>query len=261
MAEKEEKKKKKAPRAKSFGKKGRSRMPTKRSINLVLVDENKINWITAVPALLAILALAGLFGKFLVADRLVAVSAATARASRLQASVNEAMAAIEQFGDIEDTYAHYTYADMTATEQSLVDRVLILDLIQQVFPTAVEEEIPDAEEAAEEEEDWDEDAWDEDAWDEEESPDEGEAAAQAQDHDEHVSATAWSVSENVLTVEVTGATLERMNQLARQIEAFPIVDSCTISTADKGNSKASAAGVKAKFLVYLQQPPKEVAEP
>ena len=76
-----------------------------------------------------------------------------------------------------------------------------------------------------------------------------------------MSATAWSVSENVLTVEVTGATLERMNQLARQIEAFPIVDSCTISTADKGNSKASAAGVKAKFLVYLQQPPKEVAEP
>ena len=59
------------------------RMPTKRSINLVVVDENKINPIKAVLGILLILVLAAAFGKFLVYDRLAEVNHAQARVTDL----------------------------------------------------------------------------------------------------------------------------------------------------------------------------------
>ena len=48
----------------------KGKLPTKRSINLVLVDENKINPLTAILGVLLIVVLAGAFSKFLVIDRL-----------------------------------------------------------------------------------------------------------------------------------------------------------------------------------------------
>ena len=60
----------------------RGRIPVKRTINLVPVNEDKISLKLAIPGILLILVLAGLFSKFLVIDRLTAMSKAAARTAR-----------------------------------------------------------------------------------------------------------------------------------------------------------------------------------
>ena len=63
------------------------------------------------------------------------------------------------------------------------------------------------------------------------------------------------------TVEVTGNTLRTLNNLARQLERSPIVDSCSITTANKEGRLETLDYVKGKYLVYLRQPPEEVVAP
>ena len=246
---------KKTPAA---GKKLRGRMPTKRTINLVLTDEKKIRWSTAVLAIILILLLAVLFSKYLVIDRLNSVYQAQARVDALQDQLDDARALLEEYGDIGNTYAHYTYDGMTAQELGRVDRTAVLKLIigilpvvepgpseadlarltQNLFREAPETGIPEIDDGRQ-------------------------AARQALLQQlipipEYV-VNAWSVAENLLTVEVTGQTLERMNQLARRIEQSPIVDSCTITTANKGQDVDSVYPVRARFIVYLQKPEGEIA--
>ena len=57
------------------------------------------------------------------------------------------------------------------------------------------------------------------------------------------SARTWSLSGNMLVVDVSGKTLENLNQLARRIEQSPIVDTCVITTAQKEMSKSSSLGL------------------
>lgn len=190
----------------------RGRMPTKRTINLVLIDENRISIKKAAPAILLIVALAVVFSKYMVADRLIAVSEASGRVSRLRSNLDSALELSQSFGDVEDTYAHYTTAGMTAQELGLVDRVRVTELVGTILPA-------------------------------------GDVAK------------TWSVSDNVLTVEVSGSSLETLNDLARQMEEDPIVDSCTITTANKDDRLDPGEEVRARFIVYLRQPPEEVAEP
>jgi hypothetical protein len=60
---------------------------------------------------------------------------------------------------------------------------------------------------------------------------------------------AWSVSGNILTVEITGRTLEYLNELSRRIEKSPIVDTCAISTAVKNEQVQHAPNAVAQTLV------------
>ena len=72
--------------------------------------------------------------------------------------------------------------------------------------------------------------------------------------------TSWSVTGNIMTVEVTGDSLQKLNRLAKKLEKYAIVDSCTITNANKEDitkSKDASKEVRARLLVYLQQPPKE----
>ena len=123
----------------------KGKMPTKRSINLVLVDENKINPLTAILGILLILVLAAVFSKFLVIDRMNAMSQAQGRVTRLQGDLDSAMDALDNIGDVGDTYAHYTLEGMTAAELNLVDRTLVLALVDSILPVVepgpTEEEI------------------------------------------------------------------------------------------------------------------------
>ena len=108
--------KKKAAKAPGKGMvKLRGRMPTKRSINLMVVDESKIKPLPAIGAILAILVLAAVFSKFLVIDRLNSINAAQAKITRLQSQLDKAMDALENIGDMDKTYAHYTLDGMTAS--------------------------------------------------------------------------------------------------------------------------------------------------
>ena len=235
----------------------KGKLPTKRSINLVLVDENKINPLTAILGILLVLVLAAAFSKFLVIDRLDAMSKAQGEVTRLQHDLDDAMDALDNIGDIGETYAHYTLEGMTAAELNLVDRTLVLALMDSVLP--VVEEGPTEEEIAAILKSLFRDA-----------PATGDskkdAARQRARLDmleqlvpkpEYV-VNRWNLTDNLLTIEVNGQTLERLNELGRQIERSPIVDSCTIMTANRDARKKEQDGVWARFIVYLQRPEGEV---
>ena len=253
------------PSGKGHPKKGiGGRMPVKRSINLVLVDEGKINPLKAALGIILILALAAAFSKYLVLDRLTAVNQATNRVAQLQKTLDETRAAVEGYGEVEANYAHYTYDDMNPDETGRVDRYeivnLISDIIRQqdnlfdmkVYELRLNQLVADMAES--------------------ESPrrgltdfQQGIAALGAEVMAYREQVLSWSVEGNVLQVELTGKSLENLNKLARKVEENPIVDSCTLTTANKDAKTLTitslASGVRGKFLIYLTQPvEEEVAE-
>ena len=118
------------------GRRKRGRMPVKTSINLVLVDEKKIKLGIAIPAILLIIFLAGLFSKYMVYDRLMEMSRAEGEVVRLRNQFDSLMSAAEELTGVEDTYAHYTIAGMSADELSMVDRVKVLELVENVLPSS-----------------------------------------------------------------------------------------------------------------------------
>ena len=235
----------------------KGKLPTKRSINLVLVDENKINPLTAILGILLIVVLAGVFSKFLVIDRLNAMAQAQGRVTRLQGDLDSAMDALDNIGDIGETYAHYTLEGMTAAELNQVDRVLVLALVDSILP--VVEEGPSEEEIAGILKSMfrDAPATGNDALDTARQRARLDLLEQLVPVPEYI-VNRWSLTDNLLTLEVNGQTLERLNELRRQIEKSPIVDSCAIMTANKDARKNAQEGVWARFIVYLQRPDGEL---
>ncbi len=244
--------KKKKP--KQGGKKGlRGRVPSKRTINLVLIDEDKINPLHAVLGILIILVLAGLFSKYLVADRLIAMNASAGKAAQLKADLDKAMEAIDTYGDIETTYAHYTLAGMTQAELSLVDRAQVLGLVEKTLPeTASPEKMARIADRIGNQinryltgrlslNDFNRNLLKE-MW---------------EVFPPQYTISSWSVSGNLMTMDVTGNTLQTLNNLAHTIEDSPIVDSCTIVTAKKDKLLEAGGVVDARLTIYLQQPPAE----
>lgn len=235
----------------------KGKLPTKRSINLVLVDENKINPLTAILGILLIVLLAGVFSKFLVIDRLDAMAQAQGRVTQLQNDLDSAMDALDNIGDIGETYAHYTLEGMTAAELNQVDRVLVLALVDSILP--VVEEGPSEEEIAGILKSMfrDAPATDNDALDTARQRARLDLLEQLVPVPEYI-VNRWSLTDNLLTLEVNGQTLERLNELRRQIEKSPIVDSCAIMTANKDARRNAQEGVWARFIVYLQRPDGEL---
>lgn len=235
----------------------KGKLPTKRSINLVLVDENKINPFTAILGILLVVVLAGVFSKFLVIDRLDAMSRAQSRVTSLQRDLDNAMDALDNIGDIGETYAHYTLEGMTAAELNQVDRVLVLALVDSILP--VVEEGPGEEEIAGILKSLfrDAPATENDALDTARQRARLDMLAQLVPVPEYI-VNRWSLTDNLLTLEINGQTLERLNELRRQIEKSPIVDSCAIMTANKDARRNAQEGVWARFIVYLQKPEGEL---
>lgn len=235
----------------------KGKLPTKRSINLVLVDENKINPLTAILGILLIVLLAGVFSKFLVIDRLDAMAQAQGRVTQLQNDLDSAMDALDNIGDIGETYAHYTLEGMTAAELNQVDRVLVLALVDSILP--VVEEGPSEEEIAGILKSMfrDAPATGNDALDTARQRARLDLLEQLVPVPEYI-VNRWSLTDNLLTLEVNGQTLERLNELRRQIEKSPIVDSCAIMTANKDARRNAQEGVWARFIVYLQRPDGEL---
>ena len=80
-----------------------------KQINLALAGQKKKHYFVAIPAIGVIVVVAGVIGKVAVADRLVKMSEAQSAASELQKQVDDITAYIDSFGDLQETYAHYTY--------------------------------------------------------------------------------------------------------------------------------------------------------
>ena len=246
--------KKKPAKGKKTRVKGRGRIPTKRSINLILIDEKRINPFKAALGVLLITALAVVFSKYMVLDRLNEMSAAANRASEARMKLQEAESQLEGFGEIEDTYAHYTYAGMTQAELDLVDRNKILDLVSTILPGGdtmlnpqefVNRVIALIEQYA---------AGGENA------PTQEEFAKALGQLIRRIIPRGYrvhscSVDGTRLSISISGSSLERLNKLARQLEKSPIVDSCAIINASKSKQVKSEQAVAANLIVYLQNPP------
>ncbi|MGN0403842.1 MAG: hypothetical protein ACI4F1_01345 [Bariatricus sp.] len=107
-------------------------LPDKRTINFVGVGEKPINVKIAVPGVVIIVLAAVIFSKFAVVDRLVAVSKAQSEAAVVKAQLDAGYQKIEEYGEMADDYAHYTYSGMTSEELNQADRVEVLNLIRRV---------------------------------------------------------------------------------------------------------------------------------
>ena len=110
----------------------RGRVPNKANINLALVGIKRTRWWLFALVLVLILAAAAAIGKFLVYDRLEAVSAAQAEVAQVRKQIDEYNAKIEAYGELNELFAHYTFSGMTAEEQNRVDRVAAMEMIQRV---------------------------------------------------------------------------------------------------------------------------------
>ena len=114
---------------------GRTAHAPKKQINLALAGQKKKHYFVAIPAIGVIVVVAGVIGKVAVADRLVKMSEAQSAASELQKQVDEITAYIDSFGDLQETYAHYTYQGLNADELSYLNRPEVLQLMKNViFP-------------------------------------------------------------------------------------------------------------------------------
>ena len=115
------------------GRRRRGAIPVKRVINLAEIDKKTIDFRIAIPAILLILAAAFLFGKFAVADRLIAVSRAEGEVAAVQRELDAAYRRLDSFGELSDLYAHYTFSGMTDEEIHRTDRAEILNLLRDVI--------------------------------------------------------------------------------------------------------------------------------
>ena len=108
------------------------KLPTKRTINMAILGEKKTSKPLAAVAMVAIIVFASLFSKFAVADRLIKLSRLQSEVRTLQNEIAEGYKTIEEYGDLVDKYAHYTYSGMTSEEINRVDRLKIAKLLQDV---------------------------------------------------------------------------------------------------------------------------------
>ncbi len=102
-------------------------------INLAMAGVEKKHYAMAVPGMAAIVIGAAALGKFGVADRLIEVSRQQSAVSSLQQQVDAANAYIESLGDLQDTYAHYSYQGFTMDEVSYMNRPDVMKLLQDII--------------------------------------------------------------------------------------------------------------------------------
>ena len=70
---------------------------------------------------------------------------------------------------------------------------------------------------------------------------------------------SWTVSENIMTLQMTGSSLKELNRLSQILEQESIVDQCVITTADRSEKNDVRTDVAATFTIYLQRADTETA--
>ena len=116
----------------------RGKLPVKRSINLALVGQKKTRVSTAILVIILILVVAAAFSKYFVMDRFAEVEREQRKVRDLRNELSAANAKLDSFGELNETYAHYTFSDMTAEEMRRVERSDVVELIERVVLPAAE---------------------------------------------------------------------------------------------------------------------------
>ena len=109
---------------------GKGKLPTKRSINLASAGVKTMNIRAAVIGIVLIVAAAALFGKFLVADRLIAMTREQQKAADLRTQLAGVYQQIASYSGIEEDYAHYTWSGMTEEELKRAARPEVIRMIE-----------------------------------------------------------------------------------------------------------------------------------
>lgn len=104
--------------------------PSKTTLNLAMKEKSQFAPGKLIPLLLVLAVLAGLFGKFAVADRLAKVDRAQAELSALQQQKSSLEAATADFEELSEKYARYSTGWMTEDEQAAVTRTEMLSLVE-----------------------------------------------------------------------------------------------------------------------------------
>lgn len=117
---------------KSFIKR-RANLPFKVSVNMARLHEKRAPIAAIAAVIAAALIVLGLFGKFAVYDLLEKAAAARREVTAIENQLTAGYAQIEQYGEINDMYAHYTTSGMTEDELTRPDRLEAMELIQQVI--------------------------------------------------------------------------------------------------------------------------------
>lgn len=115
------------------GRAARGKMPTKNYINVMIRSKQTFSLRKHLPLVIIAAILILVLGKFFVVDRLTATAREANRVAQIQQELTIANSKISSLQDLDDLYAHYTYADMTAEELSRVDRVAAMKLIDEAF--------------------------------------------------------------------------------------------------------------------------------
>ena len=116
----------------------RGKLPVKKSINLAEVGQKKTRVSTALLAIILILLVASAISKFFVMDRFAEVAREQQKVRDLRNELSAANAKLDSFGELKETYAHYTFSDMTAEEMRRVERSDVVELIERVVLPAAE---------------------------------------------------------------------------------------------------------------------------
>ncbi len=111
-------------------KKKKGAYPSKVTLNLAIREKSPFSPVKLAPPLLVLLALAAVFGKFGVADRLAAVERAEAELAAALARREELTESTAGFDGFSERYAQYSTGWMTEDEQAAVPRTEMLELVE-----------------------------------------------------------------------------------------------------------------------------------
>ncbi len=114
-------------------KKKQGTYPSKVTLNLAMKEKSPFSPAKLLPSLLFLTVLAGLFGKFAVADRLAAVDRAEAELSALRRQQDALEQSTAGYDELSRRYAQYSTGWMTEDEQAAVPRTEMLELVESEF--------------------------------------------------------------------------------------------------------------------------------
>lgn len=180
--------------------KAKKKLPEKQTINLAM-REQAHGPFQIVPLFLVVFALALIFGKFAVADRLGRVSAEREALAELETRMQELTEQTADFDEVREEYSKYSNKWMTDGERATVDRLQAVAI--------VEEELM------------------------------GDARV-----------LRYSVADNVLSVDIGGATLATASNFVSRLEARDEVAGVEVYTAN--NQLSSGVGSEISLTIRLQ---------
>lgn len=175
-------------------KRGKQAMPVKTTLNLLMKEKSEFSPGKVIPAVLVIIVLAALFGKFAVADRYTRLLEAENELAEKQDWLDGLEMSYADYDEVKDQYGHYTYKGF---DNTIADRQEILDLLESdIFP--------------------------------------------------HSETQSVSVTGNVFSTTLTGLTLDEVSTMMARLEANPLVESVTVSTAgyNEDGSIGEEAGIR-----------------